>query len=72
MRKQKETNIGISFLDLLLLLFITLKLLGYINWSWWWVLSPVWGVLAFILIAFLTMLFWELFKSRNKKEKTAN
>lgn len=23
-------------------LFITLKLTGFINWSWWWVLAPLW------------------------------
>lgn len=30
------------FLELLTVLFIGLKLTGYINWSWWWVLSPLW------------------------------
>ena len=33
---------GIGFLGLLTILFIGLKLTGYINWSWLWVLSPVW------------------------------
>ena len=32
---------GIDFIDALTLLFITLKLIGVINWSWWWVLSPL-------------------------------
>lgn len=37
---------------LLLVLFIGLKLTGYITWSWIWVLSPLWipFTLAFILI----------------------
>lgn len=26
--------------------FIILKFLGWINWSWWWVLSPIWIPLA--------------------------
>lgn len=30
------------FLPALTLLFIALKLTGYISWSWWWVLSPLW------------------------------
>jgi hypothetical protein len=33
---------GISFGGLLAIVFITLKLTGYIDWSWWWVLSPFW------------------------------
>lgn len=45
---------GIGFAGLLTILFIGLKLTGYISWSWWWVLSPIWisllVVLAFMLI----------------------
>ncbi len=41
---------GIGFFGLLTIVFITLKLTGYINWSWWWVLSPVLIPFAFVLI----------------------
>ena len=37
-----NTNSGLGFTGALTILFIALKLLGKINWSWWWVLSPVW------------------------------
>ncbi len=30
-----------NILALLTILFIGLKLSGYIAWSWWWVLSPI-------------------------------
>lgn len=33
---------GIGFVGLLTIAFIVLKLMGYITWSWWWVLSPIW------------------------------
>ena len=33
---------NISFGDALIILFIVLKLCNIIDWSWWWVLSPVW------------------------------
>lgn len=33
----------VSFLSLLALVFIILKLTGHIAWSWWWVLCPLWG-----------------------------
>jgi hypothetical protein len=33
---------GIGFTGLLTVLFIGLKLTNNINWSWWWVLSPLW------------------------------
>lgn len=42
----KNTNHGVNFTELLLVAFIVLKLQGHIDWSWWWVLSPMWiGIL---------------------------
>jgi hypothetical protein len=42
---------GAGFASLLAIAFIVLKLTGYIDWSWWWVLSPIWiGVILFLLI----------------------
>lgn len=51
---------GISFLGLLTILFIGLKLTGYITWSWWWVLAPVWVVplIAVIFIVLAIILKW--------------
>lgn len=41
---------GIGFWELLLLLFIGLKVAGVIKWSWWWVLSPMWISAAIIIL----------------------
>ena len=43
---------GIGFCGLLTIVFIVLKLIGYISWSWVWVLSPLWisWLIAIILI----------------------
>ena len=41
---------NIGFVDILTLIFITLKLLGKITWSWWWVLSPMLIKVAVILL----------------------
>lgn len=43
---------GIGICGLLTVLFIALKLTGYIAWSWWWVLSPIlipWAIVLVIL-----------------------
>jgi len=50
-----SSNSGVSFLGLLTIVFITLKLTNYIAWSWWWVLAPLWGGLVLGLI-FIIML----------------
>ena len=45
----KNTN-GVGFLGLLTLLFIGLKLTGYITWSWIWILAPLWITLSIVLL----------------------
>ena len=40
--ESKGATGGIGFVGLLTIVFITLKLLGKITWSWAWVLSPMW------------------------------
>lgn len=35
-------NSGIGFVGLLTIAFVVLKLCEIINWSWWWVISPIW------------------------------
>jgi len=43
---------GIGFVGLLTIVFIVLKLTDVIDWSWWWVLSPMW-ISALILVLVL-------------------
>lgn len=50
-----STSSGISFAGLLAVLFIGLKLTGYINWSWVWVVSPLWIPLAIVTAVALTL-----------------
>ena len=52
---------GIGFLGLLTIVFITLKLIGYITWSWWWVLSPIIIPTGIILFLFLISLSFSFF-----------
>lgn len=56
MEKSSSNTGGVSGLTLLTLLFIALKLTGVIDWSWWWVLAPVWGVFAILLFIGLVIL----------------
>lgn len=47
----KSSSGGIGFTGLLTIVFIVLKLTNYIDWSWWWVLSPLWiGSIILVLI----------------------
>lgn len=46
---------GIGFSGLLAILFIGLKLGHVIDWSWWWVLSPLWISAGIALVIGLGM-----------------
>ena len=54
---KQTTRTGISFTGALTLIFITLKLTHVIDWSWMWVLAPMWMpitlILALLIIAFV-------------------
>ena len=43
-------NTGIGFETALFLLFLGLKLTGYITWSWWWIFSPLWIPIMVLLL----------------------
>jgi len=46
----KDKSSGLTLSDLLLVVFIVLKLCGVIDWSWLWVLSPVWVSLLIVIL----------------------
>lgn len=50
-----NSSSGISFCGLLAILFIGLKLTNHIQWSWLWVLSPIWIPIA-LALTFLSLL----------------
>lgn len=59
-----ERKSGIGFTGLLTLIFITLKLTGYITWSWLWILSPIW--ITFLILFLLYILIVLLGTKINK------
>ena len=51
--KAKQGGLGI--VSVLTIVFIVLKLLGVIRWSWIWVLSPIW-ISAVIVVAVFSVI----------------
>jgi len=48
---------GVGFFGALTLIFITLKLIDKIDWSWIWVLSPLWiPFLIFIAVVIIVLI----------------
>lgn len=50
-------NSGIGFVGVLQVAFIVLKLCKIINWSWLWVLSPIWFSFA---LPIMLIIFFQL------------
>lgn len=58
MSNNQQINIKLpgSFIGLLTILFIGLKLTNYIDWSWLWVLAPLWIPITLVLLIVLAIL----------------
>lgn len=59
-RESYKYNGGIGFVGLLTIAFVVLKLTKVIDWSWWWVVSPMWIMLGLVLLvcAVIAILVW--------------
>ncbi len=62
-----SSSSGVGFFALLTVMFVGLKLTGYIDWSWWWVTVPTWGPLALGLIICAVFLLLALLVWRNEQ-----
>jgi len=50
----------VGFISLVTVAFIVLRLTGVIDWSWWWVLAPIWVSLAIVAVIGIVgfLIFW--------------
>jgi len=66
-----STGNGIGCGTVLFFIFLTLKLTGHIDWSWWWVTAPLWAPLVicalFFCACFLLALLTGQLSSRSRK-----
>ena len=59
----KAGGSGVSVLSLLGVLFVGLKLAGFIEWPWLWVLAPFWIPAAIMMtVGFAAFVIWLVFK----------
>ncbi len=64
--ENSSSNSGIGFIGLLTIVFIYLKLTDGINWSWGWVLSPIWICGIIILLILLALIIVSLVERENE------
>jgi hypothetical protein len=56
MSSNNNSSGGLSLATILFLIFLVLKLTNYIDWSWWWVTSPLWISAILVILIFLILL----------------
>lgn len=59
----------VGILGLLGCIFITLKLCGIINWSWWLITLPIWGSIVVYSIVFPLLILLISFEITNDKHE---
>ncbi len=57
-QQQQTTTGGVGTLGVVQIVFIILKLIGVINWSWWLILIPVWIMIGFGFLALIVGLLF--------------
>lgn len=58
MSESSSSSSGIGLGMILFLIFMTLKLTDNVDWSWWWVTSPLWiPTIVAVLIVLVIRLF---------------
>jgi len=63
--KSSASSGGIGFAGLLTILFIGLKMTGHIDWSWIWVLAPLWiGIGLVVAILLVVLAVWLILELR--------
>lgn len=69
---ESKSSGGISFLGLLGIAFIVLKLCHVIDWSWWWVTCPLWAGFAIVLVMLAAYVFLKAGRQATKERARKN
>jgi uncharacterized membrane protein YtjA (UPF0391 family) len=52
-KSSSNSSSGMGLASVLFVVFLVLKLTGNIDWSWWWVTTPLWGGIALVILVIL-------------------
>ncbi len=63
---QQVTSGGFGLGTVLFIVFLVLKLTNTIDWSWWWVTSPLWISAGLVIVVLLIVLLIAMFASSIK------
>ena len=64
MSNNNNSSSGLGLGVILFLIFMVLKLTGYITWSWWYVTLPLWGpiLLTLVIMGIVALIAYNKYK----------
>lgn len=68
LKEVSKNRCGPGLCGWMFLIFMTLKLVGVINWSWWWVTAPLWIPFSIVFIVLMFVLIVVSVSNDEKKE----
>jgi Flp pilus assembly protein TadB len=68
-KSSSSSSSGIGFVGLLTIAFIVLKLCNVIDWSWWWVVSPIWISIALFVVIGIPLIILLMYLTDKKEKK---
>lgn len=66
---RNSSSSGIGICGVLTIVFVVLKLVGVINWSWLWVLCPLWIDILFAIIVLVIFAIVNRKTKNNRKSR---
>ena len=66
---KNTSNTGLGLSSVLTIIFVVLKLVGVINWSWWWVFSPTLIDIGLVVIILIGFAIYEVHENKSISKK---
>lgn len=60
---------GLGPASILTIVFVVLKAVRVIDWSWWWVLSPLWIDLIVGILLIVGLIIYEIYDDKKFEKK---
>lgn len=64
MSDKSSSSVGLGLCEVLFIVFLILKLIDKVDWSWWWVTSPMWLPLSLVVVLWVIYGFLEAISNR--------
>lgn len=61
---KNNSSSGLGLAGVLTVVFVVLKLVGTIDWSWWWVLSPMLISIGFTILVLIGLGIYSVYLDR--------